>query len=142
MRPWLRDGLAGTPLAALSSTTGSAWAGYYTFFGFDGRDPPMYLQLRTGPPPPGLDSGPDSDPNHMSYFCGEGHDGVAPFTIAGWCDVCTGVVGAIKAYEMIQWEWHGVVTPFGMVGIWGPGWGGGWWWIWPREWSPTTIRHD
>src|SRR6267142_5630633 len=28
MRPWLSNGLAGTPLASLSLTIGSAWAGY------------------------------------------------------------------------------------------------------------------
>ena len=140
MRPWLCEGLAGTPLANLSSTTDTAWAGYYTYFGIEDRDPPTYIKLRAAPPPPPSDSDNDSDPNRRSHFSGEGHDGVGSFTLTGWCDAHTGYVSAIKAYEAQLWEWRGMLTPFGMAGIWGPEWGGGWWWIWPREWSSTTIQ--
>jgi len=138
VRPWLRDGLAGTPLAGLSSMTGSAWAGYYTYNHLEGwRDPPMYIELRSGP----LLSSSDAD-SHLHGFLGKGHDGVGPFTISGRCNARTGEVDAIKAYETFQWKWCGVLTPFGMVGIWAPEWRGGRWWIWPREWSPTTSRND
>jgi hypothetical protein len=36
----------------------------------------------------------------MSYLRGEGHNVVGPFTIAGWCDTRTGVVGVTNAYEV------------------------------------------
>ena len=152
LRPWLRDGLAGTPFASLSSTTSSAWAGYYTIMGLVRMDsePPMHLELRSVPPPPNDDVDADadavavaaSDPDHV-HFYGEGRDGVGTFTVAGTCEKRTGMVKAIKAYTTHSWEWRGVLTPFGMGGLWGPGWGGGWWWIWPREWSPDTdLRRD
>jgi hypothetical protein len=138
VRPWLRDGLAGTPLAGLSSMTGSAWAGYYTYNHAEERhDPPMYIELRRGP----LPSSSDAD-SHLHGFLGKGHDSVGPFTLSGRCNARTGEVDAIKAYETFQWKWCGVLTPFGMVGIWAPEWRGGRWWIWPREWSPTTSRND
>ena len=134
MRPWLRDGLAGTPLAGLSPITSSAWVGYYTYNHVQGqRDPPMYIELRSRP----LLSNPDTN-NHPFGFLGKGHDGVGPFNISGWCNERTGEVNAIKAYETVQWKWCGVLTPFGMVGIWAPERCSGRWWIWPREWSPTT----
>ena len=148
LRPWLRDGLAGTPFASHLPTTGCAWAGYYTTMGLmgGGLDPPMHLQLCSESTPPvqnddvNTDAGADPDRVH---FYGEGRDGVGMFIITGTCKKSTGVVRAIKAYATHSWEWRGVLTPFGMAGIWGPDWGGGWWWIWPREWSPTTTRnHD
>jgi hypothetical protein len=142
MRPWLYNGLAGTPLADLSPTNGNAWAGYYTYFNRVGCDPPMYLELRAMPPPsPDPDDG-DADHSCTRYFRGEGHDRVGPFTISGSCDIDGGVVQATKAYETHRWDWYGMLTPFGMAGVWGVGWDSGWWWIWPREWSPTTARHD
>jgi hypothetical protein len=138
MRPWLNNGLAGTPLADLPLTNGSAWAGYCTHFNRIGCEPPMYLELRAMPPPP---PGPDDDTNQirMRYFHGEGQDGVGPFTVSGSCDTDNGVVRATKVYETHGWHWRGMVTPFGMVGVWGSGQDFGWWWIWPREWSPTTA---
>ena len=144
VRPWLHDGLAGTPLAALSSTTGCAWAGYYTYKGVGSSDPPMYIEMRsTSGPDAGADT--ESARNGL-HFRGEGHDGVGKFVIHGACDTRTGMVGATKVYEMHQWEWRGMLTPFGMAGMWGPswgaGWGAGWWWIWPREWSPATTRQN
>ena len=145
LRPWLHDGLAGTPLAALSSTTGCAWAGYYTYIGVGGMEPPMYIELRSTP---ARDSEADTEVAHGHvHFRGEGHDG-RKFVIIGTCDTRTGVISAIKAYKTHQWEWRGMLTPFGMAGMWGHSWdtrswGSGWWWIWPREWSPATTRdHD
>ena len=143
LRPWLHNKLAGTPLADLSSTTGRAWAGYYTVLGSGVRDPPMFLELRSTSPPLGSDADADAAADSKSdcvYFGGEGHDGVGTFTVMGVCDVRTGAVSAIKRYSSHWWEWRGMVTPFGMTGMWGPGWSGGWWWIWPQEWSPTTTR--
>ena len=86
LRPWLRNKLAGTPLADLSSTTGRAWAGYYTVLGSGVRDPLMFLELRSTPPPLGSDADSKSD---CVYFDGEGHDGVWTFTVMGVCDART-----------------------------------------------------
>jgi len=141
MRPWLSNGLAGTPLADLSLTNGNVWVGYYTYFNRVGYDPPMYLELRAMPPPP-PDLEHDTDHSCMRYFHAEGHDGAGPFTVCGSCDIDDGVVQATKAYDTHQWDWYGMLTPFGMAGVWGVGWDSGWWWIWPREWSPTTARCD
>lgn len=142
LRPWLYDGLAGTPFAALSSTTSRAWAGYYTCRRIGARDPPMYIELRSTPAP---HAGTDTESAHdRVHFRGEGYDRVGTFVIIGTCDTRTGVISAIKTYEMMhQWEWRGMLTPFGIAGMWGAGWGGwgGWWWIWPREWSPATTGH-
>ena len=147
LRPWLHDGLAGTPLAGLLSTTGCMWAGYYTYKGVGNRDPPMYIELRSTPAPD-LEADSESARNGL-HFRGEGHDGVGKFIIQGACDTRMGVISACKTYEMHQWWWRGMLTPFGMAGMWGPSWsansswGHGWWWIWPREWSPATTRdHD
>jgi hypothetical protein len=72
------------------------------------------------------------------HFRGEGHDGVGTFTLRGSCHKPTGEVTAIKAYATHQWKWQGMVTPFGMAGIWGLESNSGWWWIWPREWSNNS----
>jgi len=150
LRPWLHDGLASTPLAALSSTTSCAWAGYYTYKGMDDRDPPMYIELRSTPAPDARAETDTEAAHDRVYFRGEGHDEVGMFDLIGTCDTRTGVISAIKGYGIIhQWEWRGMLTPFGMAGMWGRGWGNawawgaGWWWIWPREWSPAMTRqHD
>ena len=97
----------------------------------------MHLELRSVGTDADAVAGFDSDRVHIY---GEGQDGVGTFTVIGTCKKGTGVVRAIKAYATHSWEWRGVLTPFGMGGIWGPGSRGGWWWIWPREWSPTTGR--
>jgi hypothetical protein len=143
MRPWLRNGLAGTPLAGLSSTIDSTWVGYYTYFGMAHLDLPMSLQLRFKPLPLDSDIVSESIESICTHhFLGKGHDGAGPFTISGRCDEHTGIVRAIKMYETYSWGWGGVLTPFGIAGTWGPMWAGGWFWIWPREWSPTAARHD
>ena len=146
LRPWLHDGLAGTSLAALSFTTGCAWAGYYTFKQMESRDLPMYIELCSAPAPC---AGADTEAAHdRVHFHGEGRDVEGKFVIAGTCDTRTGVVSAMKAYETYVLEWRGMLTPFGMAGMWDPSqntgssWGAGWWWIWPREWCPDTTRHD
>jgi len=135
-RPWLRNGLAGTPFARLSRTRGTSWAGYYTYTNVAARDAPMFLELFSREAPGGPTPG-------RTWFRGDGHDGVGTFFINGVCDMRTGTLTAMKAYEMHAFEWRGVITPFGMVGTWGgSGWSGGWWWIWPREWSPPTTQRD
>ena len=50
--PWLRDGLAGTPLAGLSSTSGYRWVGYYTMTSAVEamHDLLMFLKLYLAPP--------------------------------------------------------------------------------------------
>ena len=89
LRPWLRNTLARTPLADLSSTTGRAGAGYCTVLGSGIREPPMFLELRSTPPPLGSDADAGADTDSKSdcvYFGGEGHDGVGTFTVMGVCD--------------------------------------------------------
>ncbi|KAI0281732.1 hypothetical protein BC826DRAFT_974525 [Russula brevipes] len=76
MRPWLRNGLAGTPLAGLSSPEiGRPWAGYY-IRGFTRHGPPMFLELRSARPPE------DPVPDCL-YFRGEGHDVMGTFPLEG-----------------------------------------------------------
>lgn len=135
-RPWLRDGLAGTPLAGLSSTAGQRWAGYYTYTSTAEtmRDPPMFFKLYFAPPPA-------ADPAALNvYFRGGGTDGIGLYTLGGACDMQTGEVTVRKAYVGDHWwDWHGVMTPFGMVGVWGiDSRNFGWWWIWPQEWSESS----
>jgi len=135
--PWLRDGLAGTPLAGLSYTSGHRWAGYYYYSiagivdGMD--DPPMFFKLYLVPPPSYAAA-------NKVYFRGEGADGVGSFILEGSSDMEAGVVIARKTYVGGHWwEWLGVITPFGMVGVWGAGsQTHGWWWIWPQEWSERS----
>ena len=132
--PWLRDGLAGTPLARLSSDTGQAWVGHYTYivdtFTPDQVDPPMILRLFLATPPVA------NAVTHKVYFHGEGTDGIGQFTLDGECDTRTGMAMARKLYVNSHWwDWYGVVTPFGMVGVWGNALQTfGLWWIWPQEW--------
>ena len=155
-RPWLRNKLAGTPLAELLASTnmdGEAsngrrsrrqWGGYYVYGNHEtGQDPPMSLELYSVQGPiASLNQEPDSA--EYMHLRGEGHDGAGAFTLRGTCNTSTGVVMATKAYVGggWEWEWWGMVTPFGMAGKWGvvePD--TGWWWIWPREWSnnPATT---
>ncbi|KAI0261120.1 hypothetical protein BC834DRAFT_972907 [Gloeopeniophorella convolvens] len=132
IRPWLQDDMAGTPFAGLS-TSPRAWAGYYTteIPQWIARDMPMFFDLQTTPP--------EAGGSRYISFQAAGEDAVGRFTLVGTCDSRTGLVSAQKMYQgMHTWEWDGVVTPFGMVGRWGTKSYGGWWWVWPREWSPTT----
>jgi hypothetical protein len=131
---WLRDGLAGTPLAGLSSTSGRRWAGHYTVGGpSEMNDPPMFFKLYLAPPPSANAAA------NMVYFRGEGADSAGSFTLKGASDTETGVVIAVKNYGRWEWKWHGVITPFGMIGVWGTGTqASGWWWIWPQEWSERS----
>ena len=158
LRPWLQNRLAGTPLAELLSSAGSEgddndgrrvgrrlWAGYYTIDDDEtGQDQPMFLELHM-PDPLGLP--PNSGPDHRETieFRGEGHDGVGEFTLRGTCDTSTGEVTARKSYATHRWFWKGMVTPFGMAGIWDDDTfftRGGWWWIWPREWSKKSATTE
>ncbi|KAH9023696.1 hypothetical protein EDB85DRAFT_1990248, partial [Lactarius pseudohatsudake] len=138
--PWLRDGLAGTPLTGLSSASGQKWVGYYIDEGMDA--PPMFFELYLAPPP-----AEDAGANKL-YFRGDGADSVGLFTLEGSSDTRTGVVIARKTYVGAHWwDWRGVITPFGMVGVWGTETQNlGWWWVWPQEWSerspaPPTVTH-
>ena len=157
-QPWLKNRLAGTPLAELLSVSSEGddsdgrrvgrrlWAGYYTY-GDDkiGQDSPMFLELHNvqGPSsalPP--NAGPD--PSETIHFRGEGHDGVGAFTLRGSCESRMGAVTATKSYATHAWDWQGVVTPFGIAGIWGDNLftEGGRWWIWPREWSNNPVMTE
>jgi hypothetical protein len=154
-RPWLQNRLAGTPLAELLLSAGSEgdgrrvgrrlWAGYYTIDDDEtGQDSPMFLELHYVQGPLALPPSTGPDPSETIHFRGEGYDGVGTFTLRGSCDTRTGAVTATKSYVTHEWNWQGMVTPFGMAGIWGGIFltRGGWWWIWPREWSnnPATAE--
>jgi hypothetical protein len=155
-RPWLKNRLAGTPLAGLLSSAGSEgddndgrrvgrrlWAGYYTIDDDETcLEPPMTLELHHVQGPLALTPNVGPDPSETIHFRGEGHDSVGTFTLRGSCDTCTGTVTATKSYVTHEWAWRGMITPFGMAGIWGDHLlGCGWWWIWPREWSKQS-HHD
>jgi hypothetical protein len=142
-RPWLRNKLAGTPLAELLSSTdrdgdasdGRQWAGYFTVQDSElRRDQPMFLELYSV-------QGHIIPPNHKrdAYmdFRGEGHDDTGEFTLRVSCNTNTGVVDAKHVYGTDERKsgWQGMVTPFGMAGAWYQGLENRWWWIWPREWS-------
>ena len=155
-RPWLQKRLAGTPLGELLLSAGSEgddddgrrlWAGYYTIDDDEtGLDPPMFLELHYIRDPLRLPSNAGPDPSQTIPFRGGGHDGVGTFTLRGSCDTSTGAVTARKSYTTHEWIWQGMVTPFGMAGIWNDIFYTrcGWWWIWPREWSnnPATTEAD
>ena len=142
-RPWLRNRLAGTPLAEfLSSANGDGgangghlWDGYYTLPGGEALGPPMFLELYSVECPIDPLPLPIPDPLEHINFRGKGHDALGTFTLTGDCHVRTGAVTATKSYATHDWKWRGMVTPFGMAGIWGLASYSGWWWIWPREWS-------
>lgn len=150
-RPWLKNRLAGTPLAELLSAGSEGddrdgrrlWTGYYTTDNkLIGQDPPMFLELHYVQGPP--NAGPD--PFETIQFLGEGHDstGTSQFTLRGSCDTRTGAVTAMKSYATNWWDLRGMVTPFGMAGIWDDILlsGSGWWWIWPREWSNNPVMTE
>ena len=129
--PWLRDGLAGTPIARLASVSGDIWAGYYTNWATELPDRTMFFTLDLVPHPA------VNGAAHEIYFLGEGEDSVGSFSLEGTIGTRTGVVTARKTYVGARWwSWHGLITPFGMVGVWGTdARTHGWWWIWPQEWS-------
>ena len=84
------------------------------------------------------------DPVECMHFHGEGNDGVGPFILRGACNTNTGVMTATKTYMTHEWKWCGMVTPFGMAGVWRFEANTGWWWIWQRERSnhPATSVPD
>jgi hypothetical protein len=118
-------------------TSSDRWAGYYYYFLDRQSDPPMFFKLGFVPPPTVIN---DFETTHRVYFCGEGADSVGSFFLEGSADMHTGTVAARKSYVGAHWwHWRGVITPFGMVGVWGTDTDSyGWWWIWPREWSEGT----
>jgi hypothetical protein len=153
-QPWLQDRLASTPLAELLSSPDSEgntsdgrrgrclWAGYYVVRNDVTDDPvihpPMFLELYSTKGPVNLPV-PEPDPSERINLRGEGYDSVGTFTLEGYCNMRTGAVTAKKVYATHSWPWKGMVTPFGIAGLWGHGSYCGWWWIWPREWSSSPA---
>jgi hypothetical protein len=129
-RPWLQNRPASTPLAELLSSSDGRrshclWAGYYVVRNHVTDDPvihpPMFLELYSskGPIDPLPFPIPESDPSEHINLRGEGHDSVGTFTLRGYCNMRTGAVTATKAYASHEWPWRGMVTPFGIAGMWG-----------------------
>jgi hypothetical protein len=152
-RPWLRNRLAGTPLAELLSSANIGgdssdghrgrrlWAGYYTVQDYKaGQHPPMLLELYSVQDSIAFPNQ-ERDPVEYMYFGGEGHDSAGTFTLRGTCNTSTGIVVVTNTYTEYEWEseLQGMVTPFGMAGTWSFGSNTGWWWIWPQEWSNTSA---
>jgi hypothetical protein len=158
-RPWLRNKLAGTPLAELLSSTDKdgdvsdgrcrrQWAGYFTVQDSEfPRDRPTFMELYSVQSR--ITPNRKRDADEYMYFRGEGHDNTGTFTLKLSCNANTGAVDAELVYgadgllpEWAESRW-GMVTPFGMAGVWGEKPQTGWWWMWPREWSdsPATTGH-
>ena len=71
-----------------------------------------------------------------------GIDSIGSFNINGSLDRTTGKITANKTYiryTHLCWSWTCLVTPFGIVGVWGSDHWGGWLWLWkvPNETAMT-----
>jgi hypothetical protein len=79
-----------------------------------------------------------------------GMDGIGPFGLDGTIELKTGKVHLVKQYlhSQLKWDWHGVVTGFGIVGTWGRegdlrGFAGrGWFWLWKKEWCESKSKTE
>lgn len=119
------------PLSAIEEA-GRQWAGYYTEAGggylrFSIRAPMHITLSRTA-----AEEKTDEDD---ILFSASGNDQVGSFTMTGSIVRETGTVTAVKSYNHAHdWEYNGLVLPWGLVGVWGRrGSHGGWWWLWPKE---------
>lgn len=66
-----------------------------------------------------------------------GVDGCGSFRLEGSINTTTGTVIMVKRYAHgTTWDWTAVMTPFGIVGSWGPAGWGGWLYLWKRVWAP------
>ena len=116
----------------LSSTSGRRWEGHYG--GGSETINPMSFKLYLAPPPLA-----DAEVNKV-YFRGESTGGAG--SLEGASDTETVVVIVLESLEGSVWNWRGVITLFGMVGVWGTGTrASGWWWNGyghTQEWSERS----
>ena len=109
----------------------SLWAGYYSLTYPDSMsfDPPMhsirFVVDRT-----------ESSTLHLRGI--GGRDRVDAFTLEGTLDTKTGVLRMKKEYDGGDptWYWLGIMTPFGIVAVWGDLQWGGWVWMYKVAWCP------
>ena len=112
------------------------WVGYYSIFG-----PPMMVD----PPMTGIyfETIPeDHEYSHLSLESfrvhARGTDSIGDFTLSGWMEKQTGNFEITKQYiGSHSWSWTGLMTPFGLVGMWGES--ADWFWLWKRAWTKKHI---
>ena len=102
------------------------WVGYYNYtmdFSRTQWDPPMTGIRFT------------ADPDNGNFAVkASGVDSVAGFTLTGSVEP-NGDIQMRKDYGMFHWDWHGSMTPFGIIGTWGQrNTPRGYFWLWKREW--------
>jgi hypothetical protein len=72
-----------------------------------------------------------------------GVDSIGGFSLHGEIDVESGVATMRKQYVTgTAWDWHCVMTPFGIVGSWGRQRFGGWFWLWKANWASRNLVDD
>lgn len=129
-RNWLLP--SAFPLSAIED--GRQWVGYYT-------EPPEGGHLRLSLRSPMYLTFSRNVTEECSgdeiLFSASGSDSVGSFRISGTITCKMGHVSATKKYNNAHsWDYHGVVLPWALVGVWGRGqfnsWGG-WWWLWPKD---------
>ena len=133
-QPQLWNGLAGTPLVGLLSTTGRPWAGYYTVLRTRARSLPMFFELRSSNTPL------DAETEYV-YFLSEGQESRATV----WGHLPPKLVqhpdghgqGGQGAHGCGSLELNNAVFDGRNVGQMGGH--TGWWWVWPREWGSTAA---
>ena len=76
------------------------------------------------------------DDDRITLSADDGVDNVGKFNLRGSITTMTGKFEMTKRYTelSITWEWRGVLTPFGLIGIWGDNVYGGWVWLWKSSW--------
>ena len=110
------------------------WVGYYSVpsGGFN-------LQETFDPPMSGLRfsvSTNDQDPELVDVTGYGGIDAVGPFTLTGSINVTNGLVNLRKEYtdKVLEWDWTGYLSPFGIVAAWGQSGWGGLVWLYEKSW--------
>ena len=110
---------------------GDEWMGYYSYGGsiVSGLDPPM--------------RGIIFERYHVEFaelvpLSAAGMDSVGAFTLRGRISCHNGQLAFVKQYiNGPRWQWWGLMTPFGMVGMWygAANTNRGWFWLWKANWT-------
>ena len=127
-------------MTALDFLEAAEWIGIYTMsFPRETTKPDLPSPVRYDPPMQGIyfAAGIDTHQPHVVCVSGTGHDKVGEFNLDGYIHRLNGYVDITKTYSTGRpvWHWHGLMTPFGIVGTWGGRRQGGWVWLWklPNE---------